>query len=124
MTARRFVVLRHETAGGVHHDLMLEREAGDDSEEHALMTWRCACQSLPGAGESAEPIEDHRRHYLAHEGELGGGRGTVERVDSGTWELLRREDERWVVSFNGKSLRGAFALPANHSGKIERIERN
>ena len=119
---RRFVVLRHETEPGTHHDLMLETEPGDEPEERALMTWRCDCGSPPAGGEDVIRLEDHRRHYLAFEGDIGGGRGTVTRVDSGDWELLAQGAERLRARLFGEHLKGLFELPVNGAGSLKEIE--
>src|SRR5262245_17631602 len=82
----RFVVLRHETPPGyrrpAHFDLMLE-------EGGVLRTW--ALESLPPVGGEpipAERLPDHRLDYLDYEGPVSGDRGSVSRVDFGTYEPL------------------------------------
>lgn len=82
----RMVVLRHvEEGGGWHYDWMIERRVGEDPEERALLTFRVG--DLPGARGRGRfrgvRIGDHRRTYLTKTGELGGGRGRVERVAAG-----------------------------------------
>lgn len=80
--AGRYVVLVHEGApGGAHFDWMLE--AGG-----VLATWRVpvAPADVPLGGAPAERIGDHRLAYLSHEGVVSGGRGTVRRVEAGTYE--------------------------------------
>lgn len=65
----------------VHYDLMLETEEG-------LLTWAMGC--LPAAGKSCGAIQLplHRELYLTHQGPVSAGRGTVERVMEGRYELL------------------------------------
>jgi hypothetical protein len=68
----QFVLLAHDWPTP-HLDLML-------SAGGVLKTWRLA--AWPGA---AEPIADHRLHYLDYEGPVSGGRGTVRRVLAGEY---------------------------------------
>jgi hypothetical protein len=53
-----------------------------------LATWRvgAAPADVPPEGAPAERIGDHRLAYLSHEGEISGARGTVRRVEAGTYE--------------------------------------
>ena len=77
----RYVVLHHVGHGEPHYDLMLERDADGPLETYRVAAW-------PVVGrERLTPLADHRRVYLTYEGEVGGGRGSVRRVDAGP--LLR-----------------------------------
>ena len=81
----RFVVLEHDHPD-VHWDLMLE-------SEETLATWSLPPMALP-IGEfqcPAKRLPDHRKRYLDYEGPVSDGRGTVRRIDAGTFERL---DER------------------------------
>jgi len=95
----RFVILHHQSPTGNHWDVMLETDS-------ALTTWSILPQSLtrfPFAC-SATRLPDHRKHYLDYEGEVSGNRGTVSRLDAGTYEQLSP---------------GAFILyGTNFSGKL------
>jgi len=95
----RFVVLRHEvpatwaatTGRDSHFDLMLEQES-------LLKTWALSQWPLPW--HTPQPLEllpDHRLIYLEYEGPLSGQRGQVSRVDQGTYEIVRQENENLVV---------------------------
>jgi uncharacterized protein involved in type VI secretion and phage assembly len=76
---------------------MIER--ADTQSEHRLMTWRCArSPSDPAWDGAGERIADHRVRYLDYEGELGSGRGSVERVESGTVLTLEHQDDRLDLS--------------------------
>jgi len=103
----RFVVLLHETPAGysrkTHFDLMFE--AGG-----SLRTW--ALDALPAAGQAiaAERLPDHRPVYLDFEGQLGGDRGGVSRVDQGEYELVEESETRWVVRLSGGKLPAALTL--------------
>ena len=85
----RFVVLEHDYPD-VHWDLMLESVAESDE---ALATWSLAPQPLSPGGFRcpAKRLPDHRKRYLDYEGEVAGSRGSVRRVDAGTFDRL---DER------------------------------
>jgi hypothetical protein len=105
----RFVLLEHRR-DGVHWDLMLE--AGG-----ALRTW--ALQA-PIAGPSgrvpARALPDHRLAYLDYEGEISGGRGTVRRVDRGTYRVRDWSPERVRVRLEGDQVKGEVVLERDDSG--------
>lgn len=105
----QFVILRHETADGVHFDFMLEAEG-------ALKTW-----SLPEPPRADEGIEcrqlpDHRLAYLDYEGPVSGGRGAVTRWDRGTYETQRQSDREWIVCLSGERLSGGVTLRRTAEG--------
>lgn len=111
-----FVLLEHQSDSGVHWDLMIELPG-----RKKLATWRLAenpiaCQSEPI---TAEPIGDHRRVYLEHEGDIGGGRGSVTRVDRGEARLIHRDAERLVVDLCGRSLRGTYQFASSRHDTVE-----
>jgi len=60
--------------------------------DSALTTWSIPPQfpGLPFAC-PATRLSDHRKHYLDYEGEITGNRGTVARIDAGTYEQLSPE---------------------------------
>ena len=78
---RRFVILHHQSPSGEHWDVMLETDS-------VLKTWSIPPQSSSGASFvcAAAQLSPHRKHYLDYEGEVSGNRGTVHRVDAGTYE--------------------------------------
>lgn len=82
----RTVILRHDLPDGSgHFDWMF---ATDDPPAARLATWRCAARpdgAAVGAVVALEPLAPHRTAYLALEGPLGGGRGSVRRVAAGWW---------------------------------------
>lgn len=106
MMQKRFVIQLHTTQEGSHYDLMLETHA-------ALATWRIdrAPTALgPHDRIPATALPDHRLAYLTYEGPISHGRGAVRIFDSGTWRLIQRSEEGWVVQLSGSLLKGAFAL--------------
>ncbi|GDX98598.1 hypothetical protein LBMAG48_10020 [Phycisphaerae bacterium] len=78
----RWVVLRHTLSDGTwHFDWLFETAA-----DQGLVSLRV--QSELCAGEFAcERMGEHRRAYLTFEGDIGGGRGSVARVQAG--EIIR-----------------------------------
>lgn len=87
---RPAAVVRHETAGGAHFDLLLARREPEGPDDRACATWRAAHDpaSMPVHSATAiESVADHRAHYLGLAGpsELSGGRGRVRPVACGTW---------------------------------------
>ncbi|MCO6436687.1 MAG: hypothetical protein J5J06_06320 [Phycisphaerae bacterium] len=111
----RFVILHHRRAQGEHWDFMLE--AGD-----VLMTWQL---SREPTGPEALPIParriaDHRKAYLDYEGPVSGNRGTVTRVESGTFELLSQIPDRIEFRLAGEKFVGRFAIGSDgDSCKLE-----
>jgi hypothetical protein len=94
---RRFVILFHEHPDGDHWDLMLETEI-------ALTTWAVPPQPLPLHSFECrvKKLPDHRRCYLDYEGTISDQRGSVRRLDSGTYEMETPERFRLHGNlFNG-----------------------
>lgn len=74
----RFVILHHDWPTP-HWDLFLE--SGD-----VLKAWRLLADPTPNADIPATANRDHRPIYLDYEGAVSGARGTVTRVQSGTYD--------------------------------------
>jgi len=94
----RFVILHHQSPTDEHWDVMLETDT-------ALTTWSIPPQCPMGASFacSATRLPDHRKHYLDYEGEVSGNRGTVARIDAGTYERLSPEVYiLYGTNFSGK----------------------
>ena len=98
----RFVLLEHNW-DGVHWDLMLETGA-------VLRTWAIDAPLVAGTELAARALPDHRRHYLDYEGAVSGNRGTVRRVDAGTYSVLEWADTRVRVRLQGSQLVGEVVL--------------
>ena len=83
------VLLRHDLPDGSHHfDWMLARD-----DHGPLRTFRLDRDvSQDSASFEAEPLADHRRMYLAYEGEISGNRGSVVRVARGQCRILTSTD--------------------------------
>jgi len=113
----RFVLLRHkcppQSEKPSHWDFMLEWGA-------VMRTWELrelprAWADLLGESSSSEsvnfvPLPDHRLAYLEYEGPLTGDRGSVERCEHGTYEILRESPEQVTVHLEGKFLSGSIRL--------------
>jgi hypothetical protein len=106
--ARRFVVLEHEW-GGVHWDFMLED--GDH-----LRTWAIDQPIVAGADLAARALPDHRLVYLTYEGSISGARGTVKRIDAGSFLPVEWGPDRVRVILAGAQLVGDVVLYRSDSG--------
>ena len=87
-------MLKHTlTDGSFHYDWMLARSdaAGDDDRD--LVTFRVAERVDRGVADPVRAVrlDDHRAVYLRFEGDIGGGRGSVERVAEGECAIERDE---------------------------------
>ena len=104
----RFAVLRHDHPFP-HWDLLLE--TGD-----RCRTWRLLAEPGPGRTVPAEPIADHRPHYLTYEGRVSGGRGTVACWDAGTFDRANDTSDGLEVVLAGDRLRGRCLLTTDVNG--------
>lgn len=93
----RAVALHHDLPDGSSHiDILLARD-GDDAGRGAgpVVTFQTPDRPsfIPGDAFDARRLDDHRPHYLEHEGEVPGGRGSVRRIAEGT-VAIERDDTR------------------------------
>jgi hypothetical protein len=98
----RFVLLEH-TWNGVHWDFMLE--VGE-----VLRTWAIDAAIVSGQNLTARALSDHRKVYLDYEGPISGDRGSVRRVDAGTFRVLIWEQDHVRVEVSGSQLVGEVDL--------------
>ena len=98
----RFAILAHDFPTP-HWDLFLE--AGS-----FLRSWRLPILIDIETTFVAEPMPNHRLLYLDYEGPVSGGRGSVARVDAGTfaWEL--DQPDHAEVQLLGKVFVGRLIL--------------
>jgi len=96
---------------------MLEKSAGSDPNEAALLTWATVADRFPGdhaAGSELLEMPDHRRAYLNDEGVISGGRGCVKRIDEGSLHWLKDPADNNVhepqFMLMGRRLRGNFRI--------------
>jgi hypothetical protein len=123
------VILRHETLTGTHFDWLIAPPAAvADWFDDPARLWSARLPLPPWHWATVrrflvQTLPPHRRHYLTHQGPIGGGRGCVTRVDvgrvvprrwtldqidlrvtaahfSGRLRLWRVSDDRWVVTAN------------------------
>ena len=97
----RFIVLQHTQDENRHFDLMLE-------EGEALLTF--SFEEFPSPGMSCKSLFDHRLDYLDYEGEISGGRGSVRRVESGSFDCSRHLPDCIHVSLRGSRLAGDYRI--------------
>lgn len=114
---RRFVLLRHEcpsTYKPSHWDFMLE---SDD----VLQTWELRELPLGWATDGKEycqeeqsftaiRLADHRLAYLDYEGPLTNDRGSVTRVDRGTFDLLKNSNDHLIIAIHGETIHDLVEL--------------
>jgi hypothetical protein len=98
----QFAVLTHDHPFP-HWDFLLE--TGE-----SCRTWRLLEEPGPGRTVPAEPLPDHRLHYLTHEGPVSRGRGTVARWDAGSFNWTEDTPDRVEVELAGVFLRGRCVL--------------
>lgn len=105
MVKPQFVILHHRLPDGEHWDLMLERG-------HGLATWQLPTDPTgPNAlPTTATRIGHHRKRYLDYEGPVSRNRGTVTRVDRGTWRMIAQTPDAWQIELTGQTLVGRFRL--------------
>ena len=64
----------------------------------------------------AERLADHRLAYLDYEGPVSGNRGSVVRLDRGTYETRSESDDCWEITLTGEFLRGQIVLQQTADG--------
>lgn len=111
----RFVILEHDHPA-LHWDFMLETGG-------VLRTWRLESPPVADCDIRAEPLPDHRLHYLDYEGPVSGDRGTVIRWDAGKYEFVEGEGEgeRIEVDLRGGKLRGRAIVADNGDCRMFRF---
>jgi len=98
----RFVLLEHRW-NGAHWDFMLEHG-------EALRTWAIDAPVVAGRDLPARALPDHRRIYLEYEGNLSDGRGSVRRIDQGSYRVLVWSDALVRIRLEGVQLVGVAEL--------------
>jgi hypothetical protein len=107
----RFVILEH-LWNGVHWDLMLEVNG-------VLRTWAIDEAIVAGRDLPARALADHRLHYLEYQGEISGGRGSVRRLDSGSYQSRLWTSELVRFRLEGAQVAGEAVLFRVESGLTE-----
>ena len=103
-TMLRFAILIHDHPS-IHWDFLLEH--GDHCR-----SWRMPTDptSIKTCEITAEGLPDHRTLYLDYEGPVSGGRGSVIRHDSGTFEWRINQPDLCEVELAGTKWRGVIRL--------------
>jgi DNA polymerase Ligase (LigD) len=109
----RFVLLEHQW-NGVHWDFMLE--VGEN-----LWTWAIDAPIVAGKDLPARRLGEHRSLYLDYEGPVSGDRGSVKRVDSGTYRMLIATDDHVCAIVDGSQLVGEVDLRVTGSASGESV---
>ncbi len=107
------VLLRHDSPAGLHHDWLLGDPQLVDDPEARLWTARVGPPSTDWTALGSwdlEPIQPHRRHYLTYQGPLSNGRGTVQRVDEGSFVPLIWTDRRILIDLTMRHCTGRIEL--------------
>jgi hypothetical protein len=105
MDELRYVILRHDGIDEPHFDFMFEDASGSDLRSFRFPSW-----PLWEATEVTE-LRPHRRAYLTYEGEISGGRGSVQRVAEGNCQVARTAaDQAWRVTLLGHADRTTLVL--------------
>ena len=119
----RFVLLRHEmpagSSRGSHFDLMLEDGDG-------LRTWAIERDVDMDQSETAVELSRHRLEYLNYEGELSGGRGTVNRIVSGKYTVVDSQSGKLCIQIDEGPLAGELnfvRLEDQQDGQLWTISR-
>jgi DNA ligase D-like protein (predicted 3'-phosphoesterase) len=105
---RPIYVIQEHHARNLHWDLRLEFEG-------ALRSWAIPKEPPrePGIKRLAVQVEDHPLSYASFEGTIPEGEygaGTVKIWDRGTFELLKKREDRIGVNLKGDLLRGEYEL--------------
>lgn len=114
--ARKFVIQKHTKAGQTHWDLMFEQNSdiSGPGPGTLLETYRLESppEKLSQQITVAVKIFDHSPKFLTYEGSVNNGKGTVEIVENGIYQLLNHSENSRELQLEGKMLKGRFAL--NH----------
>ena len=83
-----------------HLDLMLQSRMGKTLDDRCLITFEIPLEPTYWGGRCFRRLEPHRLIYLDFSGEIGGDRGSVERIDSGALDWVSQKDQELIFSIN------------------------
>ncbi|MGD0160092.1 MAG: DNA polymerase ligase N-terminal domain-containing protein [Candidatus Bathyarchaeia archaeon] len=102
-----YVIQKH-AATHLHYDLRLEMDG-------VLKSW--AIPKEPpiesGVRRLAVQVEDHPMAYATFEGTISEGEygaGTVEIWDKGSYKMLDRKEDKFILEIKGEKLKGPYVL--------------
>ena len=87
-------------------------ESGD-----VLRTWRLLPAPALECEVTAQPLGDHRTLYLDYEGPVSGNRGSVQRWDTGTYDIVAESSDRVCMRLRGRRLSGTSVLQKDRHGR-------
>lgn len=111
----RYTILDHDWPTP-HFDLLFDLDSESD-----LLAFRLAAMPVVGEGVSLKRLPAHRRIYLDYEGPVNGNRGSVTRVDTGSFQILRHCEDSLVIELSGRVLSGIIELRWNPQGEGELV---
>ncbi|UCF08707.1 MAG: 3'-phosphoesterase [Thermoplasmata archaeon] len=102
-----YVIQKHQ-ARNLHYDLRLEMEG-------VLRSWAVPKEppTQPGVKRLAVQVDDHELDYATFEDEIPEGEygaGTVEIWDRGSYEVIEKDEKKFVLEINGEKLKGKYVL--------------
>jgi len=108
MDEKNIYVIQKHAATHLHYDLRLEMDG-------VLKSWAIPKEppTIPGVRRLAVQVEDHPIEYAGFEGTIPEGEygaGIVEIWDKGTYRMIDRKKDKFVVEINGEKLKGTYVL--------------
>ena len=102
-----YVIQKHQ-AKNLHWDLRLEMYG-------VLKSWAVPKEPpiKPGIKRLAVQVDDHELDYAAFEDEIPEGEygaGTVEIWDRGSYEIIEKDEKKFVLDIHGERLKGQYVL--------------
>jgi len=102
-----YVIQKHQ-ARNLHWDLRLEMYG-------VLKSWAIPKEppTEPGIKRLAVEVDDHDLDYAVFEDEIPEGEygaGTVEIWDRGNYEVIEKDEKKFVVDIHGEKLQGKYVL--------------
>ncbi|MEM2099020.1 MAG: DNA polymerase ligase N-terminal domain-containing protein [Candidatus Bathyarchaeia archaeon] len=115
LTDGRIYVIQKHDATHLHFDLRLEMDG-------VLKSWAIPKEppTEHGLKRLAVQVEDHPVSYANFEGVIPEGEygaGTVEIWDRGTYHLIERTQDKFIIRLNGNKLNGIYVLIKLKDGK-------
>jgi hypothetical protein len=98
----RFALQKHTTAAWMgrptHLDLMLQSMPEENPDTRCLITFEIPLEPTYWGGGLFRQLEPHRLRYLDFSGQIGGDRGSVEKIDSGDLDWVSQKEGELIFS--------------------------